>query len=270
MSQSWINALEDMALRRAGLSLTGLDRKQIEARLSPLARREGYDNAEALSRAALARPEERLAYEVVEALAPGKTRFFGQGFETFREMILPDLVRRSENRPVRIWSAGCATGQEAYSLAMLAAADGVFAAPGRCEIIATDYSESAIDRAQSGRFSRMEVQTGLPVRMLVQHFEQDGEMWRARTHLRRSVDFRTLNLMAELEPLGEFDCIVLRGVVARMPADIAAKTLSRVAARLQPGGWLMLGEGERTPQTFGRLDEAGAPGLYQALDRVPA
>ena len=65
-------------------------------------------------------------------------------------------------------------------------------------------------------------------------------------------------------------CIVLRGVVARMPADIAAKTLSRVAARLQPGGWLMLGEGERTPQTFGRLDEAGAPGLYQALDRVPA
>lgn len=270
MSEAWIDALEDMALRRAGLTLHGLNRNQIEARLARLARREGYDSPEALSRAAFARPEERLAYEVVETLVPGQTRFFGAGFKAFETVILPQLARRAAERPARIWSAGCGTGQEAYSIAMTIEDAGGDVRPERFEIAATDYSESAIETAQAGRYSRFEVQLGLPIRNLLNHFEQDGEMWRVKPRLRRGIEFRALNLMADLSSMQDFDVIFLRGVVSWMPADVAEKTLSRAAARLRPGAWLILGAGERSAQTFGRLQETTTPGLYQTAERVPA
>lgn len=263
MGDGWINALEELALRRAGFTLRGLNATLIEARLGRLARREGYDGAQALARAAANRPDERLAYEALEALAPSESRFFGEGFAAFEAEALPALLGAADDAPARIWCAACGAGQEAWSVAMLVEERAPAGGRG-AELVATDFSEAAIEKARSGLYTRYEAQLGLPIRRLVAHFEQDGVMWRIRPTLRGRVEFRPLNLMSDLEPLGEFDAVLLRGVLPHMPGDVAERTLDRVAGRLKPGGWLLADGSSRVPARCDRLEEAGPAGLYRA------
>lgn len=266
MASDWLDPLESLVRNRAGFTLAGLSERRIEHRLAALARREGYENAAALARAAVKRADERLAYHVVEALAPADTRFFNghEAFEAFNGVVLPSLVEGHETGRLRIWSAGCGTGQEAWSLAM--AIDQARESIGfrRTELIATDFSETALARAQAGRYSRFEVQLGLPVRRLVEYFEQDGEDWRVGADLRRAVEFHPVNLLGDLKPLGQFDCIVCRGVLGHMPAATREALLPRLADRLKPGGWLILGgdEGPAGVETYLR-PHAPIPGLYR-------
>lgn len=267
MIPDWLPPLDSLVRERAGFTLSHMTPRRAEARLAPLARREGYETAGALARAAVKYPDERLAYQTVEALAPSETRFFNghEAFEAFNGVVLPSLVEGRETGRLRIWSAGCGAGQEAWSLAM--AVDQARESLGfrRIELIATDFSETALARAQAGRYSRFEVQLGLPVRRLVEYFEQDGEDWRVGADLRRSVEFHPVNLLGDLKPLGQFDCIVCRGVLGYMPPATRHALLPRLAERLKPGGWLILGadEGPARVETYLR-PHAPIPGLYRA------
>ncbi len=266
MASDWLEPLDRLVRNRAGFTLSGMTARRAKKRLAPLARREGYESAGALARAAAKHPDERLAYQVVEALAPAETRFFNgaDAFEAFNGVVLPSLVEGHETGRLRIWSAGCGTGQEAWSLAM--AVDQARESLGfrRTELIATDFSETALARAQAGRYSRFEMQLGLPVRRLVEYFEQDGEDWRVGADLRRAVEFHPVNLMGDLKPLGEFDCIFCRGVLGHMPASTRDALLPRLAERLKPGGWLVMGaeEGAAGAETYLR-PHAPIPGLYR-------
>ena len=98
------------------------------------------------------------------------------------------LTRRGHER-ARIWCAGVATGQEAYSIAMIIEdmrAEGLNPA---AEIVASDFSERLLDKARSGLYTQFEVQRGLPIRKLIAHFEKAGDLWRISDRLRASVRF---------------------------------------------------------------------------------
>ncbi len=265
MTPDDIKLIVALCRQRAGLGIDPTKTYLIESRLAPLARREAYGSVSELIAGLRARREEPLIWALVEAMTASETAFFRDRtpFHLFRDDILPTLTRMRGPEPIRIWSAGCSTGQEAYSLAMIAEA-GVGLEPGaRIEIYGSDLSERALEKAQAGLYNQFEVQRGLPIRMLVDYFEKIDESWRLSPRIRQRVRWRRVNLAADLSAMGKFDVIFCRNVLSAMDPATRPKVLEGLAAALPADGFLVLGEGE-TP--LGLTDAyrpiSGREGLY--------
>ncbi len=245
---------------RAGAGLK-VDREKvylIESRLAPVARREGFGSIREMLLAARQRREERLLWAVLEALASGETSFFRDKplFTRLREEILPTLARHRQGEgPLRIWSAGCATGQEAYSVALTVEDSSAVVGAEGVEILGTDISERALEKALAGAYTQFDVQRGLPIRQLVRHFEKREDLWTISPRIRSMVRWKRVNLNGDCRGLGQFDLILCRNVVWAMEPHAARRLLEQLAGALAPGGRLVLGAGE----TAGGLAEAFIP-----------
>lgn len=234
---------------RSGAVLTREMGGAIAMRLMPLARREGFGSVHELVGAARIRADGALWNAVTDFLAQSDTRFFRDRalVKRLREDILPAaLIRRGHER-IRIWSAACSTGQEAYSIAMLIEEIREQGLNPACEIIATDFSERLIQKAHAGLYTQFEVQRGLPIRKLIAHFEKAGDLWRISDRLRASVTFSAHNLLKHPGALGQFDVILLCHVLGAFDPETRAAVMLRVADALAPGGVIVLGEGEAMP-----------------------
>jgi chemotaxis protein methyltransferase CheR len=250
---------------RSGAVLDAAKTYLIESRLAPVARREGFDSIEDLVAALRANREERLLWAVTEALTSSETAFFRDRapFQMFREEILPALALEREGRPIRIWSAACSTGQEPYSLAMIVDDERSKFPAAKVELFGSDLSERCLEKAQSGLYTQFEIQRGLPIRMLMRHFEKADEMWVLSPRLRQMVRWRRINLLADLRTLGQFDVIFCRNVVSGFDEATRHRVLDQLARALPPDGYLVLGQDE----TVGDATEALTPipgrrGLY--------
>ncbi len=235
---------------RSGAVLTKDMSGAIAIRLQPLARREGFSSVPELIGAARLRADGALWNAIADNLAQSETRFFRdrQQFERLRTQILPAALSKRGHERVRIWSAACATGQEAYSLAMLVDEmrnDGMNPA---VEIVATDLSERLLEKARAGLYTQFEIQRGLPIRKLIAYFEKAGDLWRISDRLRAGVKFAPHNLMKHPGELGQFDVIMLAHVLASFDQETRIDVLRRVADALTPNGVLMLGSGEVLPE----------------------
>lgn len=187
-----------------------------------------------------------LRQEIVETLLNHETWFFRDPnvFEALSSEVLPELAARGRF-PIRIWSAGCATGQEPYSIAM-AVEERLPRLRDQIEIWASDLSERALERAVEGRYAQLEVNRGLPAPLLVRHFEEDGEQWRVKGELKERVRFGRLNLAAPWPPLPEMDVVLIRNVLMYFGPETRAEVLERVHRLLRPDGYLFLGVAEGT------------------------
>lgn len=238
----------------------------IRARLSCLAQSEGLPSVDALLAGLAADPA--LRRKVVEAMTTNETSFFRDvhPFETLREVVLPGLIeRRAGSRRIDIWSAACSSGQEPYSLAMLIREHFPALQGWNVRILAMDLSRPILDRARAGRYSRLEVNRGLPARLLVRHFRADGDAWRISDELRRMVEFRELNLAGPWPGLPRFDLVFMRNVLIYFDAPTKTAILERTAEILRPDGLLFLGGAESTisiPSRFRRV-QIGRTGCYR-------
>ena len=245
---------------RSGAVLTREMGGAIEMRLMPLARREGFGSVHELVGAARIRADGAIWNAVTDFLAQGDTRFFRDRalFKRLREDMLPAALSRRGHERIRVWSAACSTGQEAYSVAMLIEEIREQGLNPACEIIATDFSERLIQKAHAGLYTQFEVQRGLPIRKLIAHFEKAGDLWRISDRLRASVTFSAHNLLKHPGALGQFDVILLCHVLGGFDAETRAAVVLRVADALAPHGVIVLGEGEAMPaECEGLVCEAG-------------
>ena len=192
-----------------------------------------------------------LARELLEALTCRETWFFRDRapFDIFAENLLPRLLQlRAPEQTLRIWSAGCSSGQEACSLAMQVDAALAAEPPRNVEIIGTDISTSMIDRAQQTTFSDTEIQQGLPVSALLKYFGQlplpASRPWQLRRPIARRMQFKTHNLLADASDLGRFDIIFCRNVLSQMHVGAQRIVMSHLTAQLADGGFLVLGQEE--------------------------
>jgi chemotaxis protein methyltransferase CheR len=221
-----------------------------EIRLTPLARREGFSTVTELISAARIRPDGALWNSITEALAQSDTRFFRDKplYQLLRTSLLPAALKRRGHERVRVLCAGCSTGQEPYSIAMIVDEmrdEGVHAA---VEIVGADFSERLLDKARSGLYTQFEVQRGLPIRKLIAHFEKTGDLWRISDRLRAAVKFENHNLMRHPSNLGQFDIIVLSHVLNAFAPETRTEIVNRLADALAPEGVILLGAGETLPQ----------------------
>ena len=112
------------------------------------------------------------------------------------------------------------------------------------EIIATDISNEALEKAKSGIYSQFEVQRGLPIMMLVKYFSQVGELWQLTPELRAMVQFRSFNLLNDPTRLGMFDVVFCRNVLIYFDQPTKGDVLERIARVMPHDGYLVLGAAE--------------------------
>lgn len=251
---------------RSGLVLAPDQGYMLETRLGPLLKREGLAGIDALALRLKDPRAAALAEAVTEALTTNESSFFrdGKPFEHLRRALPALAAARAPGMPLRIWSAACSTGQEAYSIAMVLAELAPQLGGRKAEILGTDIAQEVLARARDGAFTQFEVQRGLPARLLVRHFRQEEGRWRVAPELRAMTRFERWNLLSDLRPLGRFDVIFCRNVLIYFDAPTKSRVLEALAAQLVPDGVLYLGGAETVLGLTGRLAPVvGERGVYE-------
>ncbi|MFC3440486.1 CheR family methyltransferase [Sphingobium rhizovicinum] len=219
---------------------------RMETALRPVMRAHGLRDIDDLAAQVVRKRNAMLEEDVVNALLNNESSFFRdlQIFDLIHRQILPHIQEDRQDRTLRIWSAGCSTGQEAYSLAIRLRNDAARWTGWRIEILATDISSAAIEQARSGVFSQMDVQRGMGVGDLIKWFEPHGEEWRVSAELRRMIEFRQDNLFDPSAPTGEYDLLLCRNVLLYFTAERRQAVLHQLARHSHAGSVLLLGAGE--------------------------
>ena len=269
ISDSSSRILAGLLEARTGQQLTMSRRWRIETALSGLLRERGIGTLDELITILVMGKEPNLSERVVEALLNNETYFFRDRapFDLLARHALPELARRRQkSRRLRIWSAGCSTGQETYSLAMLFAEEPDKWRGWTIDILGTDVSSSCIDRARSGSYSQFEVQRGLGITQMIKWFEECADGWRAVEDLRRPLRFQVHNLLEPPPHPGGFDIVLCRNVLLYLSHDKKALAFERLAASMAEDGWLMLGAGETVIGQTSKLGaDVNARGLYRLV-----
>ncbi|HZU31639.1 MAG TPA: protein-glutamate O-methyltransferase CheR [Candidatus Angelobacter sp.] len=184
---------------------------------------------------------------LLQRLLTQETSFFRYPslFEALEKKVLPDLHMKKfweSPRSLRVWSAGCSTGEEAYSIAMTVADTIEFADAWNIHILATDVSREALNHAEHGVYEARDLETVTP-RQREQYFSRTGEYYTARPRIRNLVTFAPMNL-AQVVYMGKFDCIFCMNVLIYFSEERQAQLIQRFYEYLEPGGYLFLGHAE--------------------------
>jgi chemotaxis protein methyltransferase CheR len=184
---------------------------------------------------------------LLQRLLTQETSFFRYPaiFEALEKKVLPDLHMKKfweSPRSLRVWSAGCATGEEAYSIAMTVADAIEFADAWNIHILATDVSRQALDHAEHGVYEPRDLETVTP-RQREQYFSRLADHYLVRPRIRNLVTFAPMNL-AQVVYMGKFDCIFCMNVLIYFSEERQAQLIQRFYEYLEPGGYLFLGHAE--------------------------
>lgn len=246
MTNEDIEHLAALLKQRSGLILGTEKTYLIESRLSPVARKEGFSTVAALLTSLRTRRDEKLIYAVTDAMTTNETFFFRDKtpFDQFKSDVLPALAKSRLSGDLKIWCAACSTGQEPYSLAMLMEELRPQYPRIKLDILATDISERCLEKAQAGLYTQFEVQRGLPIQMMVKHFEKVDEMWRLSSKIRQAVRFKKLNLLEDLRLVGRQDVVYCRNVLIYFDLETKRRVLEQISTLLPDDGFLFLGAAE--------------------------
>jgi chemotaxis protein methyltransferase CheR len=187
--------------------------------------------------------------QLIDVVTIQETHFFRNPpqIRALRQHVLPELMRRAvaQNRPLTIWSAGCSTGEEPYSLAMLVRELMPMATRAHVRIVGSDVSASALAFAEAGRYGARAVQMAEPID-LERWFEYDNDAYVVRDDVRELVDLRLHNLITDPPPfdVGEVDLLLCRNVTIYFNRVTTKALMARFHKTLSDGGYLFLGHSE--------------------------
>ncbi|QLC21614.1 protein-glutamate O-methyltransferase CheR [Parasphingopyxis sp. CP4] len=245
LTDSALKVLSALLEARTGQRLSVGRQWRIEIALVPVLKRHGISDCDALVSQLSASTGSLLADETVDALLNNETYFFRDqaAFAKLPQLMETIARGRTKDRKIRVWSAGCSTGQEIYSLAMQFCENEALWNGWTIDLLGTDISRTAIDQAREGNYSQFEIQRGLSTRHMLRWFEQRDDRWIIDDRLRQMVNFRRHNVL-DTPPLGPFDLVLCRNVLLYFPAENRSRALANAARILAPDGALMLGAGE--------------------------
>ncbi|MFO6428629.1 CheR family methyltransferase [Erythrobacter sp. W302b] len=251
VSEASHQIIADLLEARTGQHLTESRRWRVNSALAGIFRAHGINNVDQLVCLLAAPPggpeTPDLSQEVVEALLNNETYFFRDKptFDQLPGEILPELAhRRRDVRRLSIWSAGCSTGQEVYSLAMLFNEQAERWQGWTIDILGTDVSHRAINAARSGCYSQFEVQRGLGVTQMLRHFDETPRGWQVREDVRGKVRFHQHNILGPFPGRMPFDLVLCRNVLLYFDRQVRTQAFARLSSAVMPDGFLMLGAGE--------------------------
>lgn len=260
--------LLDLLKQNAGWEFDEAQYFIIDKKMTNFIREKGYNSVEDLV-LELKTGNRQLTSQVVEAMAFSDTSFFRDYdvFYRFQKVLLPTLKQKCRAaKKLNIWSLGCSTGQETYSIAMaIAKADKMFA-DWEVNILGSDLSSLAINKAQRGVYNNFEIQTGLDVRLILEFFNYNDDLWHVNDELKKNVEFRRYNMLEEAIVKSKFEVVFCRNVLRYFAPEYQDDILRRISEKQPQGGYLYLGRNEAVPAVekyYYKLD--GNSGAYVAI-----
>ncbi len=266
----------DLIEQRFGLRLTAHQARNLDQVVFDVVARSGFDDPRGLTLELSAGRSAGLLEELAISLSIGETHFFrvGPQIDALRQQILPALIeaRRAE-RELRIWSAGCSTGEEPYTIAILLRELLPTIDHWDVYLLGTDFSRPALDTARAGLFRDWSFRD-TPDEVRERYFVFDDRRYRLIDPIRRMVTFEHLNLAAATWPSldGErrpFDLILCRNVTIYFSPDASRRLNRRLGQMLGPEGWLVLGPSDPSPDRSDPVEPVNLPGAV-VWQRPPA
>lgn len=249
----------------AGLRLSPQQAGLLEQIIAEQISVSSYQVPEQLSAALAGGQEPALLDELVARLTIGETHFFRirPQIELLRTLVLPDLIRRHQgDRRLRLWSAGCSSGEEPYTLAMLLTEAVQKVAAWDVRIWGTDLNQAALGRARAAVYGDWSFRD-TPAYVRERYFIRNERRWQLVEAIKRMVQFASWNLAASnFHPpeAGAFDLILCRNVTIYFSPEATQQLYRRFATVLEPGGWLVLGPSDPTPDRGSGLEVVRHPG----------
>jgi chemotaxis protein methyltransferase CheR len=253
LSRSLRAAYVRLTEQRFGLRLTGTAIGQLDAVVLQSLAASSYSNPSQLFDAFAAGRLPRLFEVLATRLTSGETYFFSvtPQIEALRQVVLPDLIaRHATDRRLCVWSAGCSTGEEPYTLAMLIREQLPTPRSWDIHLVASDINRAAIEVARLGVYGERSFRAP-PSDIQTRYLARSDTRWQVSDLVRRMVQFATLNLVSDPPPFPSdveaVDLIVCRGVTMDFHELAAQRLYQRFARALTPSGWLILGPFDPPP-----------------------
>jgi len=270
-------AREEFALLRAyieescGILLPDDKAYLVESRLTELLAEQNCRSFYELYRKARDDTSTVLRDKIIDAITTRETYWFRDTtpFDILRDVVLSEVAaqfRSGRRTSVRIWCAGCSTGQEPYSVAMTLVEycrRHAGMTPGQFEVLATDIASSALYVARSARYSGVEVERGLSAEYRDRYFVRTGSVWVLRDEVRNMVVFERHNLQDPFAHPGPFDMVFCRNVLIYFGESRKRRIISRIGDTLRDTGVLVVGSAEALSRHSDRLKmEKFGTGMY--------
>lgn len=225
----------------------------VTSRLSRLMREFGVADFKTLMRQLIGERNSKLHEQIVDAMTTNETLWFRDSypFEVMKQVILPEFSSKRLSQ-LRIWSAACSSGQEAYSISItlqeyLSNKPGSL--PAGIQIIGTDISATMLREANAALYDNMSLARGMSDERRQRYFIQRGDKWEVRPEIKQRASFREMNLLNSYSPLGRFDIVFCRNVLIYFSSQMKSDILNRIAKTMNPGGYLFLG-GSESPTSY--------------------
>ena len=261
MSERVISADEYCQFRDYLADVTGIvlgDNKHylVSSRLNRLMEDTGFESYHKLLQSVKSPTNNTLREKVIDAMTTNETMWFRDTypFEILKSELLPELAKKN-NGSVRVWSAACSSGQEPYSISMIAH-ELTSSTPGvltqGVEVVGTDISSSMLMYCKQAAYDKSAINRGLSEERKQRFFNQNDDYWEVKPEIKRRVNFKSLNLQQSYSSLGKFDIIFCRNVLIYFSSESKTDILTRMSEVLKPGGYLFLGSSE-TPTRYTQL-----------------
>jgi chemotaxis protein methyltransferase CheR len=240
--------LRDAIYKRSGMWFADSSKYLLQKRLSPRARELNFDSFQKYFYFLQYDPRAESEYDqIYDLVTTNETYFFREPAQltAFVEEIIPDLLSKKPVKKIRIWSAGCSSGEEPYSLAMLLQEAGWYE-HASFEIFASDINQQVLARARKGQYRENAFRaTSQPLRERYFAREADNS-WRIKDEIRNRVQFGRLNLYdeARVSLLGHLDLVFCRNVIIYFDDASKRVVVKNFYSRLIEGGYLLLGHSE--------------------------
>ncbi|PCH99680.1 MAG: chemotaxis protein CheR [Alphaproteobacteria bacterium] len=232
--------------KESGLVITPEKMYLLESRLNPVVKKMEMEGLADLT-AKVRMNDVTAKHAIIEAMTTNETFFFRDThpFERFEEVVLPKIM---ESKPagstIRIWNAACSSGQEPYSLGLILRENAHKFGGYKFEITATDLSEDILDTAKRAVYTQFEVQRGMPIKMLMKYFTQQGSSWALNEDIKSMVKFEKFNLLDPMTKFPEFDVVFCRNVLIYFDQETKGKILGELRKHVSKHGFLFLGGAE--------------------------
>ncbi|HDS15373.1 MAG TPA: chemotaxis protein CheR [Proteobacteria bacterium] len=239
----------DFVYSRCGITLNDNKRDLVHSRLAKRLRSLGLENyGDYFELLYAGRGNEQEIVNLLDAISTNVTYFFREDkhFNFLAQKVIPALVAEPQvlGKKIRIWSAGCSSGEEPYSLA-ITFAENMPIEQWDFRILATDLSTNVLEHARNGVYDR-ERMRNVSASLLKKYFTagRDGRRYRVDAKLTALIKFTRLNLMLDFPFKGRFDCIFCRNVMIYFDRSTQADLVRKFSFFLKPGGCLMIGHSE--------------------------
>ena len=229
-----------------GLVLGDSRQYLVSSRLSRLLDEFNFKTVPELLHAMRQSPNPRLRTRVIDAMTTNETSWFRDGFpfEILRHVLLPELAAKGSS--IKVWSSGCSSGQEAYSISMVVS-EWEESRPARkvpVSILGTDLSEKIVEDARRAVYDGLSIVRGLSESRRARFFETVADGHKVIPEVQRRCRFQKLNLIDSYAALGKFDLVFCRNVLIYFSGETKRQVLDGIARQMNPGGYLFLGASE--------------------------